>query len=149
MGVLGVMDLGYQEQKVPGELGRWVQGSLGRVPCPSSSPWPFTPRTPPQALGPPLQGKVWGTGPGVGGAAAPPGGSEWGTCRRLAHCSQRFVIISRAFLISKKPLASFISSCEAGAWLGHLLRAALRVAPPLSPLPSQLEGRCHCPGQGG
>lgn len=64
MGVLGVMDLGYQGQKVPGELGSWVQGSLGRVPCPSSSPRPFAPRTPPQALGPPLQGKVWALGLG-------------------------------------------------------------------------------------
>lgn len=130
-----------------GELGGRVPEGLGRGP----PPWLF----PPAALAPctpsPAQAhRRSGFGErrsAAGGAAAPPGGSEWGTCRHLARCFQRFVIISPAFLISKKPLAGFISSCEEcclGQGPGWATSSGWPsgLAPPLRPLPGLLEGRC-------
>lgn len=112
----------------------------GRAPHPGSSPQLLLHHAPPPLPQAHRRSRFGERRSGAGGAAAPPGGSEWGTCRRLAGCSQRFVIISPAFLISKKPLAGFISSCEEcclgrGPGWAASLRVALRVALRASPAP--------------
>lgn len=107
----------------------------GAAPNLAPSPAALAPRTPPPPQAHPRRAKFGEPGAGVGGAAAPPSGSQSGTCRRLARCSQRFVIISLAFLISKKPLAGFISSsAECSLGQGPGWATSSRVPSGLTPL---------------